>query len=140
MARSSTSAGLSRIEMASGIWPRPSLKDARVLRPAYPALRSQVLQQLFFQRSTGLNEQASVNGFVGHTHVLIIGILGFQPAGNLLRRPVQNQFTRNDVPQLQVDGKKAALGPQGRLPGFAVRLTGSIRRAAAMPCDLPAHS
>ena len=61
-------------------------------------------------------------------------------AGNLLRRPVQNQFTRNDVPQLQVDGKKAALGPQGRLPGFVVRLTGSIRRAATMTCDLPAHS
>src|SRR5262249_45897809 len=34
-------------------------------------------------------------------------------------------ITRNDVPQLQVDGKKAALGPQGGLPGFAVRLTGS---------------
>ena len=45
-----------------------------------------------------------------------------------------------DVPQLQVDGKKAALGPQGRLPGFSVRLTGSIRRTAAMSCDLPAHT
>ena len=98
-----------------------------------------MLQQLLFQRSTRLNEQASVNGFVGHTHALIIGILGFQPAGNLLRRPVQNQFTRNDVPQLQVDGKKAALGPQGRLPGFAVRLTGSILRTATMTCDLSAH-
>jgi hypothetical protein len=31
-----------------------------------------------------LNEQASVNGFLGHTHALIIGVLGFQPAGNLL--------------------------------------------------------
>ena len=69
-----------------------------------------MLQQLLFQRSTGLNEQASVNGFVGHAPAFIIGVLGFQPAGNLLRRPVQNQFTRNDVPQLQVDGKKAGLG------------------------------
>src|SRR5439155_20253996 len=114
-------------------------KDTRVLRPAYAALGSQVLQQFLFQHSARLNEQASVNGFVGHTHALIIGILGFQPSGNLFRRPVQNQFTRNDVPQLHVDGKKAALGPQGRLPGFAVRLTGSIRRTATMPCDLPAH-
>src|SRR5262249_48879150 len=48
-------------------------------------------------------------------------------------------ITRNDVPQLQVDGKKAALGPQGRLPGFAVRLTGSIRRTPTMTCDLSAH-
>src|SRR6266403_945930 len=117
----------------------PVFKDTRVLRSAYAALGSQVVQQLLFQSSTGLNEQASVNGFVGHTHALIIGILGFQPAGNLLRRPVQNQFTRNDVPQFQVDGKKAALGPQGRLPGFAVRLTGPIRRTATMTCDLPAH-
>ncbi len=37
-----------------------------------------MVQQLLFQRPTGLNEQASVNGFVGHTHALIIGILGFQ--------------------------------------------------------------
>jgi hypothetical protein len=117
----------------------PVFKDMRVLRPPYAALGSQVIQQLLLQRSTGLNEQASVNGFVEHTHALIIGILGFQPAGNLLRRPVQNQFTRNDVPQLQVDGKKAAFGPQGRLPGFTVRLTGSICRTATMPCDLPAH-
>ena len=118
----------------------PVFKDMRVLRPAYAALGSQVVQQLLFQRPTGLNEQASVNGLVGHRHALIIGILGFQPAGNLLRRPVQNQFTRNEVPQLQVEGKKAALGPQGRLPGFSVRLTGSISRAATMTCDLPAHS
>src|SRR5258708_3642791 len=113
-------------------------KDTRVLRPAYAALGSQVLQQFLFQHSARLNEQASVNGFVGHTHALIIGILDFQPSGNLFRRPVQSQFTRNDVPQLHVDGKKAALGPQGRLPGFAVRLTGSIRRAATMTRNIVA--
>jgi len=32
-----------------------------------------VPQQLLFQHSARLNEQASVNGFVGHTHALIIG-------------------------------------------------------------------
>ena len=42
----------------------PVFKDARVLRPPNAALGSQVLQQLLLQRSTGLNEQASVNGFV----------------------------------------------------------------------------
>ena len=31
--------------------------------------------QLFFQRSTRLNEQAAVNGFVGHAHALVVGIL-----------------------------------------------------------------
>jgi hypothetical protein len=73
-------------------------KDTGVLRPAYAALGPQVLQQLFFQHTPRLNEKASVNGFVGHTHAFIIGILGFQPSGNLFRRPVQNPFTRNDVP------------------------------------------
>src|SRR5580704_10820359 len=90
-----------------------------------------MLQQLLFQGSTGLNEQAAVNGFLGHTHALIIGILGFQPAGNLLGRPVQNQFTRNDVPQLQVDGKKAAFGPQGRQASLSA---GLARYAGRPPC------
>jgi hypothetical protein len=48
----------------------PVFKDTRVLRPAYAALGSQVVQQLLLQRTTGLNEQASVNGFLGHTHAL----------------------------------------------------------------------
>jgi len=108
-----------------------------VLRPAYAALGSQVPQQLLFQHSARLNEQASVNGFVDTRMLSSSGYWIFQPSGNLLRRPVQNQFTRNDVPQLHVDGKKAALGPQGRLPGFAVRLTGSIRRTATMPFGPP---
>jgi hypothetical protein len=37
-----------------------------------------------------LNEQATINGLVGHAQALVIGILGFQPSGNLFRRPVQN--------------------------------------------------
>jgi hypothetical protein len=37
-----------------------------------------------------LNEQTTVNGLVGHAQALVIGILGFQPSGNLFRRPVQN--------------------------------------------------
>src|SRR5271169_3386057 len=124
-----------------GLWDLTArvFEDTRVLRPAYATLGPQVLQQLLFQHSARLNEQASVNGFVGHTHVFIIGILDFQPSGNLFRRPVQNQFTRNDVPQLHVDGKKAPLGPKGRLPSLVVGLTSSIRRTATMTCDLPAH-
>ena len=68
-----------------------------------------------------------------------MGILGFQPAGNLFRRPVQDQFTRNDLSQLHMDRKKAPLGTQGRLPGFVSGLVGSIHRTATMTCDFPAH-
>src|ERR1700731_4458741 len=114
-------------------------EDTSVLRAAYATLGSQVPKQLFLQHSSRLNEQATVNGFVRHAHALVIGILGFQPSGNLFRRPVQNQFTRNDLLQLHMDRKKAALGPQGRLPGFAAGLVGSIYTTATMTCDFPAH-
>jgi hypothetical protein len=82
-------------------------------RAAHAPLRPQVVHQLFFQHSTRLNEQATVNGFVGHAHALVIGILGLQPSGNLFGRPVQDQFTRNDVQQLTVHGKKTPFRSQG---------------------------
>jgi hypothetical protein len=63
-------------------------KDARVLRPAYAAFGPKVRNKLFFQHSSRLNEQATVNGFVGHAQALIIWILNLQPSGNLFRRPV----------------------------------------------------
>src|SRR5712691_1859691 len=70
------------------------------------------LRQLFFQYSPRLNEQATVNGFLRHSHALVIGIVGLQPSGNLFRRPVQDQFTRNDIPQLAIDGKKTPFWSQ----------------------------
>src|SRR5258708_8846645 len=113
-------------------------KDASVLRAAYATLGAQVPKQLFLQHSSRLNEQATVNGFVGHAQALVIGILDFQPSGNLFRRPVQDQFTRNELPQLHMDRKKAPLGPQGRLPGFAVGLVGSPRgMATIVPMIMP---
>src|SRR5262249_10205914 len=63
---------------------------ARMARAAHSPLRLQVVHQLFFQYSTSLNEQTAVDGLVRHAHTLVIGILGLQPSGNLLGRPVQN--------------------------------------------------
>jgi hypothetical protein len=80
-----------------------------------------------------------LNRLVGHSHALIIGILGLQPSGNLFRRPVQDQFTRNDLPQLLVPGKKAPLRSQRGFPGSAIRIMGPIGRTATMVDDLPAH-
>src|SRR5258708_663676 len=110
-------------------------KDTSVLRAANAALGSQVPQQLLLQHSSRLNEQATVNGFVGHAQALVMGILGFQPSGNLFRRPVQNQFTRNELLQLHMDRKKALLGPQSRLPGFRIRLVGSINTTPTITCS-----
>src|SRR5450759_4225018 len=62
----------------------------RVPRAADPPLESKMLNQLLFQHSARLNEQTAVNGFVGHPHPLVLGILNLQPSGNLFRRPVQD--------------------------------------------------
>jgi hypothetical protein len=86
--------------------------DTRVLRAAYAALGPKMSNQLFLQHSSRLNEQATVNRFVGHAHTLVIEILGLQPSGDLFRRPVQHQFTRNDFLQLLMDSKKAGFRPQ----------------------------
>src|SRR5260370_11844754 len=123
-----------------GIWDLTArvLEDTRVLRATHAPLGSQVVQQLFFQHSARLDEQATVNGLVGHAHPLVLGILSLQPSGNLLGRPVQDQFTRNDLSQPRVQGKKALLGPQSRLPGLVIRLMRPIGGTATMAARLPA--
>src|SRR5229473_5823973 len=108
-------------------------------RAAHTPLRSQVVHQLFVQYSPRLNEQATVDGFVRPSHALVFGILGLQPSGNLLGRPVQDQFTRNDLLQPRAQGQEALLGSQGRLPGLVIRLMSAIARTATMAGDLPAH-
>jgi hypothetical protein len=77
------------------------------------------------------NEQPAVDGFVRHSHALVIGVVHLQPSGNLFGRPVQD-FTRNDIPQLPVDGEEALLRSQGRVPGMVIRHMGSIGRTATV--------
>src|ERR1700730_3196699 len=108
-------------------------------RAADPPLRSQMPHQLLFQRSARLNEQATINRFVRHAQALIVGILPLQPSGNLLRRPVLHQFTRNDLLQPAVGGEQARLGSQGRLPGLLIGFVGAILRAPAMAGYLSAY-
>src|ERR1700674_2868367 len=124
-----------------GIWDLTArvFKDTSVLRAAYAALRPWVGNQLFFQHSAGLNEQATVNGFVRHAHTLVAGILGRQPSRNLFRRPVQQQFTRNDLSQLLLGRKQAPLWTQGQVPGSLIRFMGAIFRTATMPGHFPTH-
>src|SRR5208283_1089981 len=111
---------------------------AGMTRATHASLGPQMVHQLSFQHSTRLNEQAAVDGFVGHAHALVVGILSLQPPGNLLGRPVQNQFTRNDVAQLTVYGQQTRLRPQRCVPGLLVRIIGAIGRSATVAQDLPA--
>src|SRR6202790_1999006 len=101
--------------------------NAGVPRAADPPLRSQMPNQFLFQHSTRLNEQAAINGFVRHAEALVVGMLALQPSGNLLRRPVLHQFTRNDLPELGVSGQKTSLGSQGRFPRLPIGFTRPIR-------------
>src|ERR1035437_5888398 len=72
-------------------------------------------------------------------HALVPGIAYLQPFRNLFRRPVQDQFTGHDRPQLLVVGKKAHLGSQSRLPGLTIGFTGSVEWTPALTRHLPAH-
>jgi hypothetical protein len=56
-----------------------------VVSPITGVPRPQVLHQLLFQHSTSLNEQAAVNGFVGHAQASVLAIRILQPSGNLFR-------------------------------------------------------
>src|SRR5271154_7325459 len=112
---------------------------AGMTRAAHAPLRPQMVHQLFFQCTPSLNEQAAVNRFVGHAQALVVGILVLQPPGNLFGRPVQDQFTRNDVPQLAVDAKQTSLRTQGRNPSLVIGIMGTIGRTTTMASDLPAH-
>src|SRR5579862_2466997 len=113
--------------------------NAGVPRAADPPLGAKVLNQLLFQRSARLNEQAAINRFVRHAQALVFGIRSLQPAGDLLRRPVFRQFTRNNGPKLLVQGQTADLGAQSQLPGSLVGVTGAILRAPAMAGYLSAY-
>src|ERR1700722_1313223 len=112
---------------------------AEMAPATHAPLRSQVVHQLVFQYATRLNEQAAVNGFGRHAHALVVGMPILQLPGNLLGRPIQNPFTRNDVPQLAVHGQQAALGSQSRLPSLCVRVMGTIGKTAAMAHPISAH-
>jgi len=51
------------------------------------APRPQMLPQLLIENAAGLDEQALVDGFVGHVHLGVTGALA-EPARNLLGRPL----------------------------------------------------
>src|SRR5690242_11588991 len=112
---------------------------AGMARAAHAPLRPQIVHQIFFQYAPRLNEQAAIDGLVGHAHAFVVGVAGFQPSGNLLWRPVQNQFTRNHVAQLAVHGKKTAFRSQRRVPSLLVRIMSAISGPASMTRDFPAH-
>ena len=93
-ARSSISAGRSRMETISRICPCPLFALwllGRRMRRAVRKLR----RQLLLEHAAGLDEEATIDRFVRYLHVLVGWELLLQPAGDLLRRPLQRELLRH---------------------------------------------
>src|SRR5262249_29888991 len=56
---------------------------------------AQVRRQLLVQHAARLNEEATIDRFVGYLHVLVGRELPLQPARDLLRRPLQRELLRH---------------------------------------------
>ncbi len=56
---------------------------------------AQVRHQLLFQHTAGLNEETSIDRLVRYLHVFIGRELPLQPAGDLLRRPLERELLRD---------------------------------------------
>jgi hypothetical protein len=56
-----------------------------VLASPHRSPRSQMPYELFFEHASSLNEETSVDGFVGDLHLLVVWISPLQPPRNLLR-------------------------------------------------------
>jgi len=94
---------------------------------------------LFFN-TLRLNEQAAINSLVGHVHILVVGITGLQPSGNLFGRPVQHQFysqPRHATWRLPPEDNASGATPTP-MPAD-LHHVGTISRTTTMAGDLPAH-
>jgi len=56
--------------------------------------RPQMRHQLFLQHAAGLNKKTAIDRFVRYLHALVGRQLPLQPAGDLLRRPLQCELVR----------------------------------------------
>src|SRR5215475_13542335 len=93
-ARSSISAGRSRMETISRICPCP-LFALWLFGVTHPPRSTQLRRQLLLQHAAGLDEEAAIDCFVRYLHVLVGWELLLQPAGDLLRRPLQRELQRH---------------------------------------------
>jgi hypothetical protein len=137
-ARSSASAGRSRIDVASLIVPGPgpsSLHASTVGRGARTAGGAQPL----LQHAARLDEEAPVDRLVRHLHPRIIREFLPKPARDLLRRPVLGQLLRHLGPKPWALRQHARLWTPRSGPGRIVRVTGPVPLPAPVAGDLAAH-
>lgn len=95
----------------------------------------QVLQQLFLQGPSGLDEEASVDGLLRHLVILIVRIRVLEPAGDLLWRPQPLELVCHDAGQCPVLYQFTALRAPRPFPGRLIRQVGSIAASTAVASD-----
>ena len=95
-----------------------------------------MLQQLFLQGPAGLDEEASIDGLVGHLRVLLLGRRALEPPGNLLGRPEFLQLPCHAVRELPVLYQFTDLRAACPLPGRFIGPVGTVSEPAAVAPNL----
>ena len=113
------------------ILPRRSPSISALIAPA----RAQMIHQFLFQHPARLDEETSIDRLVRHSQPLVVRKLDLQPTGDLFRRPIQRQFTGDDVAQRPVAREYTLLGAQRRPPGSIICSSGAISIAPAVSCN-----
>jgi hypothetical protein len=111
--------------------PRPSGKPDPLRRSDHPP-GAQVGGQLLAQGAAGLHEQGAVDALVGDLHLLILGVGGLEPVGDLLRGPPSLQLLRHDLGKGRVGGQLAGFGTCRPRPHQLVRGAGPVSLAATV--------
>lgn len=97
-----------------------------------------MLLELFFQHPTRLNEDTSIDGLVRHLQALIVQIRPFEPAGDLLRRPVQRQLAGHYTPEPVIQRESTEFWTTGAVPGSLIRSVRTIPLPIDVSRDLTA--
>jgi hypothetical protein len=79
-----------------------------------------------------LNKQAFIDRLMGHSHGAIPGMLGAQPSGDLLRRPLIRQLPGDQSAQRRIGCQQARLGTAGSIQCLFVGTGSAIGPAPAI--------
>jgi len=91
----------------------------------------------------GPDEQASIDGLMGHACILIVGMPALQPARDLLRWPLALKLARSCPAERSPTSKLAQPGVQSPVPGSLIRPRSAIARkdrCAPSPPEISSRS
>jgi hypothetical protein len=97
-----------------------------------------VLQQLLLQGTTGLYEEAAIDGLMGHVVVLVVWVRTPEPSGNLLWRPLQLELACHDARQRSVLNQFTDFGTLRPIPRKLIGMTCPVAIWSAVTLDFAA--